>query len=145
MRYRTNMTVGLVTLALLLAYVCLSSGKRESSANSALPINGEMLAVEVDADSLSSALLSGYRRRGNTEISVDTTGADFVISYRSGYAILDQAAENESWRTRKENEQMLAGGVSVSEADGRHSISLPRRGRYVLCPAYILVEVLKQR
>ena len=50
MRYRTNITVGLVTLALLLVYVCLSSGKRESSANSALPINGEMLAVEVDAD-----------------------------------------------------------------------------------------------
>ncbi len=142
---RNNILIGLVALLLLAVYISMGTCSRESNSESTLPIDGMMLAVEVDADSLRTAILSGYHRRGNTELWVDTVGGEFVIRYHNGYAILDHAAENESWRTRRENEQLLAPGVVVSDADGRHSITLPRRGNRVLCPSYILVEVLKQR
>lgn len=147
MNHKIAIRLGLFLVLVMAIYAFLSLRRTADYSNDSLPVRSEALLVDIRQDSLIRAIDRVYVKRGRTDITVDSTRNDiFEIRFPLNYGILDLAPINENREVKEENERILKAErmIEVADKGDYHVLRLYKQGGYVACPAYILVELLKE-
>ncbi len=147
MNHKIAIRLGLFLVLVMAVYAFLSLRRTADYTNESLPVRGEALLVDIRQDSLIRAINRVYVSRGKTDITLDSVRNDmFEIKFPSHYGILDLASINENRKVKDENEDILKAErmIEVADEGDYHILRLFKQDGYVSCPAYILVELLKE-
>lgn len=146
MNHRIAIRIGILLTVAMCAYAVLSLQHTTNYANESLPLKSDALVVDVLQDSVVHAIDRVYLNKGKTDISIDSTHADFFeLRFPNTYAILDLALTDEGSVVRKENEEILKeeGLLEIRDEGDYHIIHLKKSSGYITFPAYMLVDLLQ--
>lgn len=146
MNHKIAIRLGVLLILAMAAYAILSLQRTSNYANETIPLKSEALVVDVRQDSVLRAIDLVYVNKGKTDISIDSTHADFFeIRFLSAYPILDLSLTDEGAMVRKENEEILKsdGMLETHDEGDYHVIRLKKSSGYISFPAYMLVDLLQ--
>ncbi len=146
MNHQIAIRTGILLTIVMCIYAVLSLQHTTNYANENLPLKSEALVVDVLQDSVIRAIDRVYLNKGKTDISIDSTHADyFEMRFPNTYSILDLALTDEGAVVRKENEEILKedGLLETREEGDYHIIHLKKSSGYISFPAYMLVDLLQ--